>query len=47
LGIRQVDIGQYLAAGTMMVTIQSLDPIFADLLPAAASCRAAEGLGRP
>lgn len=30
LGIRQVDIGQYLAAGTVMVTIQSLDPIFAD-----------------
>jgi len=30
LGIRQVDIGQYLAAGTAMVTIQSLDPIFVD-----------------
>jgi len=30
LGIRQVDIGQYLAAGTVMVTIQSLDPIFVD-----------------
>ena len=30
LGIRQVDIGQYLAAGTTMVTIQSLDPIFVD-----------------
>jgi membrane fusion protein (multidrug efflux system) len=30
LGIRQVDIGQYLAAGTLMVTIQSLDPIFVD-----------------
>ena len=30
LGIRQVDLGQYLAAGTIMVTIQSLDPIFVD-----------------
>jgi membrane fusion protein (multidrug efflux system) len=30
LGIRQVDVGQYLAAGTMMVTLQSLDPIFVD-----------------
>jgi membrane fusion protein (multidrug efflux system) len=30
LGIRQVDLGQYLAAGTTMVTLQSLDPIYAD-----------------
>lgn len=30
LGIRQVDVGQYLAAGTTMVTLQSLDPIFVD-----------------
>jgi membrane fusion protein (multidrug efflux system) len=30
LGIRQVDLGQYLAAGTTMVTLQSLDPIFVD-----------------
>jgi membrane fusion protein (multidrug efflux system) len=30
LGIRQVDIGQYLAPGTVMVTIQALDPIFVD-----------------
>jgi membrane fusion protein (multidrug efflux system) len=30
LGIRQVDIGQYLAAGTVMVTIQALDPIYVD-----------------
>ena len=30
LGIRQVDIGQYLAAGTAMVTIQALDPIYVD-----------------
>jgi membrane fusion protein (multidrug efflux system) len=30
LGIRLVDIGQYLAAGTTVVTLQALDPIFAD-----------------
>ena len=30
LGIRQVDLGQYLAAGTAIVTLQSLDPIFVD-----------------
>lgn len=30
LGIRQVDLGQYLAAGTVMVTLQALDPIYAD-----------------
>jgi membrane fusion protein (multidrug efflux system) len=30
LGIRRVDVGQYLPAGTMIVTLQSLDPIFAD-----------------
>ena len=30
LGIRQVDLGQYLAAGTTMVTLQALDPIFVD-----------------
>ena len=30
IGIRQVDVGQYLAAGTAMVTLQSLDPIYAD-----------------
>jgi len=30
LGIRQVDVGQYLAPGTVIVTLQSLDPIFAD-----------------
>ena len=31
LGIRQVDIGQYLAAGTTIVTLQALDPIYADV----------------
>jgi membrane fusion protein (multidrug efflux system) len=30
LGVRQVDIGQYLAAGTKIVTLQSLDPMFVD-----------------
>ncbi len=30
LGIRQVDLGQYLAAGTTIVTLQSLDPIYID-----------------
>jgi membrane fusion protein (multidrug efflux system) len=30
LGIRQVDLGQYLSAGSEIVTLQSLDPIFVD-----------------
>ena len=30
LGIRAVDVGQYLNAGTTVVTLQALDPIFAD-----------------
>jgi membrane fusion protein (multidrug efflux system) len=30
LGIRQVDLGQYLNAGTAVVTLQALDPLFAD-----------------
>lgn len=30
IGIRQVDVGQYLAAGTTIVTLQQLDPIYAD-----------------
>ena len=30
LGIRQVDLGQYLAPGTPIVTLQQLDPIFVD-----------------
>lgn len=32
LGIRQVDVGQYLAPGTAVVTLQSLDPIFVDFV---------------
>ncbi|HKT19674.1 MAG TPA: efflux RND transporter periplasmic adaptor subunit [Stellaceae bacterium] len=30
LGIRQIDVGQYLSPGTTIVTLQSLDPIFVD-----------------
>jgi membrane fusion protein (multidrug efflux system) len=30
LGVRQVDVGQYVAAGTMLVTLQALDPMFVD-----------------
>src|SRR5208282_101185 len=30
LGIRQVDLGQYLSAGTTVVTLQQLDPIYLD-----------------
>ena len=30
IGIRQVDLGQYLAAGTQVVTLQTLDPLYAD-----------------
>ena len=30
LGLRNVDLGQYVAVGTSLVTLQQLDPIFAD-----------------
>ena len=30
LGLRQVDVGQFLPAGTTIVTLQALDPIFVD-----------------
>jgi membrane fusion protein (multidrug efflux system) len=30
LGVRQVDVGQYLAPGTAVVTLQALDPMFLD-----------------
>ena len=30
LGVRQVDVGQYLAAGTIVVTLQALDPMLLD-----------------
>lgn len=31
LGIRQVDLGQYLPAGTAIVTLQALDPLYLDV----------------
>ncbi len=30
LGIRQIDVGQYLSPGTAIVTLQALDPIYVD-----------------
>jgi membrane fusion protein, multidrug efflux system len=30
LGIRQIDLGQYLSPGTAIVTLQALDPLFVD-----------------
>lgn len=30
VGLRQVDLGQYLAPGTLVVTLQALDPIYLD-----------------
>src|SRR6202046_4334643 len=30
LGLRNVDLGQYVAVGTSLVTLQQLDPIYAD-----------------
>jgi membrane fusion protein, multidrug efflux system len=30
LGVRAVDIGQYISAGTTVVTLQALDPLYAD-----------------
>ena len=30
LGVRQVDLGQFLAVGTTIVTLQALDPLFVD-----------------
>lgn len=30
LGIRQIDLGQYVSPGTVVVTLQALDPIYAD-----------------
>lgn len=44
LGLRQVDLGQFLSAGTVIATLQSLDPIFVDfLLPQQAVARLAVG----
>jgi membrane fusion protein (multidrug efflux system) len=45
LGIRSVDLGQYLTAGTSIVTLQALDPIFVDFtLPQQALAQLAVGL---
>lgn len=44
LGIRQVDLGQYIAPGTIIATLQQLDPVFVDFaLPEQDSGRVAEG----
>lgn len=44
LGIRQVDVGQYLNPGTPIVTLQALDPIYIDFyLPQQALARLAVG----
>ena len=32
LGVRQVDLGQFIAAGTTIVTLQQLDPMFVDFI---------------
>ena len=45
LGIRQVDLGQYLAAGTEIVSLQQLDPLFVDFyLPQQALAQVKSGL---
>ena len=45
LGIRQIDLGQYLAAGTTVVTLQALDPILVDFfVPQQALARLRTGL---
>lgn len=44
LGVRQVDLGQYVAAGTPLVTLQQLDPMFIDFnLPQQALAQLATG----
>jgi membrane fusion protein (multidrug efflux system) len=45
LGIRAIDLGQYLTAGTTIVTLQALDPIFVDFtLPQQALAQLTVGL---
>lgn len=45
LGIRQVDLGQFLAKGTQIVSLQQLNPIYADFsLPEAQLTRITKGL---
>jgi membrane fusion protein (multidrug efflux system) len=44
LGVRQVDVGQFIAAGTTIVTLQQLDPMFVDFyLPQQALGQIADG----
>ena len=44
LGLRQVDLGQFLSAGTVIATLQDLDPIYVDfLLPQQAVAQIAVG----
>jgi membrane fusion protein (multidrug efflux system) len=44
LGVRQVDVGQFIAAGTAVVTLQQLDPMFVDFyLPQQAMGQIATG----
>jgi membrane fusion protein (multidrug efflux system) len=44
LGVRQVDLGQYIAAGTAIVTLQQLDPMYVDFyLPQQALGQTATG----
>jgi len=44
LGIRSVDVGQYVNPGTAIVSLQQLDPVYADFdLPEAALTRVAAG----
>ncbi len=44
LGLRQVDLGQYVPAGTPIVTLQALDPLFVDFyLPQQALAKIAPG----
>lgn len=46
LGIRQVDLGQYLKEGTVIVSLQALDPVFVDYsLPERYLSDIAEGQG--
>lgn len=44
LGIRQIDVGQYVSPGTTLVTLQALDPIYVDFtLPQQALAQVAVG----
>ena len=46
LGLRNVDLGQYVAVGTSLVTLQQLDPIYADFpVPEGALSTLAAGQG--